>query len=54
MERNEQERRMRALAWQTLDALAVLIEQVRSPEAKARLERQRACLQERLRTGRYR
>jgi hypothetical protein len=50
MECNQQRiERIRALAWQTLDALAVLIEQVRNPEAKAQLERLRARLQKRLR-----
>jgi len=50
MERNQQRaERIRALAWKALDALAVLIKQVRSPEAKEQLERRYARLQKRLR-----
>jgi hypothetical protein len=53
MERDGGAQRIRALAWQTLDALEVLIEKVRSPEAKARLKQQHARLQGRLRDERY-
>lgn len=54
MECNQQRaERIRALAWKTLDALAVLIEQVHSSEAKAQLQRQYARLQKRLRSGSY-
>lgn len=53
MERNERAQRIRALAWQTLAALEVLIAQVRDPEVKTRLERQHSRLQERLKNERY-
>jgi hypothetical protein len=53
MERNERAQRIRALAWQTLVALEVLIAQVRDPGVKVRLERQHARLRERLKTKRY-
>lgn len=53
MERNERAQRIRALAWQTLVALEVLIAQVRDPGVKVRLERQYARLRERLKTKRY-
>lgn len=53
MDRNERAQRIRALAWQTLAALEVLIAQVRDPGIKVRLERQHARLQERLKTKNY-
>lgn len=49
MESNIRKARLRALAWQTLDALTVLIGQVRNPVARSRLEAQRIRLEQRLR-----
>ncbi|WP_165491582.1 hypothetical protein [Stutzerimonas kirkiae] len=49
MHREQEHRnRSRALDWQTMEALDKLIAQVRSPQARQRLEKQKARIQARL------
>lgn len=52
MEVDERKSRIHALTRQTLEALDVLIRQVKNPQASARLKEQSARLQERLKERR--